>query len=79
MICRTLESEHMDKNSYLKNILREHHKFGFKTAIDDLVAGYSGTNFSTLIDGHLGVNPIVKYIYYKTVFPVSTITIPDAV
>jgi EAL domain-containing protein (putative c-di-GMP-specific phosphodiesterase class I) len=42
LIFETVESEHMDNNRHLTNILREYREFGFKTAIDDFGAGYSG-------------------------------------
>ena len=44
LIFETLESDHLDNNRHLTNILREYHEFGFKTAIDDFGAGYSGLN-----------------------------------
>lgn len=44
LIFETIETEQVDKNSHLTNILREYHEFGFKTAIDDFGAGYSGLN-----------------------------------
>ncbi|OPA94940.1 diguanylate phosphodiesterase [Pseudomonas fluorescens] len=44
LIFETLESEHVDNNRHLTNILREYREFGFKTAIDDFGAGYSGLN-----------------------------------
>ena len=40
----TIETEQVDNNSHLTNILREYREFGFKTAIDDFGAGYSGLN-----------------------------------
>ncbi len=42
LIFETVESEHLDNNAHLTNILREYRGFGFKTAIDDFGAGYSG-------------------------------------
>ncbi|MEB0040313.1 MULTISPECIES: EAL domain-containing protein [unclassified Pseudomonas] len=42
LIFETVESEYLDNNRHLTNILREYHEFGFKTAIDDFGAGYSG-------------------------------------
>jgi len=42
LIFETVECEHLDNNSHLTNILREYREFGFKTAIDDFGAGYSG-------------------------------------
>jgi EAL domain-containing protein (putative c-di-GMP-specific phosphodiesterase class I) len=42
LIFETVESEHLDSNRHLTNILREYREFGFKTAIDDFGAGYSG-------------------------------------
>lgn len=42
LIFETVESEHVCNNSHLTNILREYRQFGFKTAIDDFGAGYSG-------------------------------------
>ncbi|WP_296260928.1 MULTISPECIES: EAL domain-containing protein [unclassified Pseudomonas] len=42
LIFETVESEHLDNNQHLTNILREYRQFGFKTAIDDFGAGYSG-------------------------------------
>jgi EAL domain-containing protein (putative c-di-GMP-specific phosphodiesterase class I) len=44
LIFETLESEHVDNNRHLTNILREYREFGFMTAIDDFGAGYSGLN-----------------------------------
>ncbi|MCU1760443.1 EAL domain-containing protein [Pseudomonas sp. 14P_8.1_Bac3] len=44
LIFETLESEHVDNYRHLTNILREYREFGFKTAIDDFGAGYSGLN-----------------------------------
>ena len=44
LIFETLESEHVDNYRHLTNILREYRQFGFKTAIDDFGAGYSGLN-----------------------------------
>ena len=44
LVFETLESEHLDNNRHLTNILREYREFGFKTAIDDFGAGYSGLN-----------------------------------
>lgn len=42
LIFETVESEHVGDNRHLTNILREYREFGFKTAIDDFGAGYSG-------------------------------------
>nr|WP_234934846.1 EAL domain-containing protein [Pseudomonas savastanoi] len=42
LIFETIESEHVDNNGHLSNILREYREFGFMTAIDDFGAGYSG-------------------------------------
>ncbi len=42
LIFETIESEHVDNNRHLTNILREYREFGFMTAIDDFGAGYSG-------------------------------------
>ena len=42
LIFETIESEHVDNNRHLTNILREYRQFGFMTAIDDFGAGYSG-------------------------------------
>ena len=44
LIFETLESEHIDNYRHLTHILREYREFGFKTAIDDFGAGYSGLN-----------------------------------
>ena len=44
LIFETLENEHVDNYRHLTNILREYREFGFKTAIDDFGAGYSGLN-----------------------------------
>nr|WP_282615557.1 EAL domain-containing protein [Pseudomonas violetae] len=44
LIFETLESQHVDNYRHLTNILREYREFGFKTAIDDFGAGYSGLN-----------------------------------
>ena len=44
LIFETIETEQVDNNSHLTNILREYREFGFKTAIDDFGAGYSGLN-----------------------------------
>ncbi|MBD9458273.1 EAL domain-containing protein [Pseudomonas sp. PDM05] len=44
LVFETLESEHVDNYRHLTNILREYREFGFKTAIDDFGAGYSGLN-----------------------------------
>ncbi|MHC8404770.1 MULTISPECIES: S6 modification regulatory phosphodiesterase RimA [unclassified Pseudomonas] len=44
LIFETLESDHVDNYRHLTNILREYREFGFKTAIDDFGAGYSGLN-----------------------------------
>ncbi len=44
LIFETLESEHVDNYRHLTNILHEYREFGFKTAIDDFGAGYSGLN-----------------------------------
>lgn len=42
LIFETLESEQVDNYRHLTHILREYRQFGFKTAIDDFGAGYSG-------------------------------------
>lgn len=42
LIFETVETEHICDSSHLTNILREYREFGFKTAIDDFGAGYSG-------------------------------------
>lgn len=42
LIFETLENEHVDNYRHLTQILREYREFGFKTAIDDFGAGYSG-------------------------------------
>lgn len=42
LIFETVESEYVDNNHHLTNILREYREFGFKTAIDDFGSGYSG-------------------------------------
>ncbi|WP_426201365.1 EAL domain-containing protein [Pseudomonas sp. TWP3-1] len=44
LIFEAVESEHVESNKHLTNILREYREFGFKTAIDDFGAGYSGLN-----------------------------------
>ncbi|AWM91930.1 diguanylate phosphodiesterase [Pseudomonas sp. 31-12] len=44
LIFETVESEYVDNNHHLTNILSKYRKFGFKTAIDDFGAGYSGLN-----------------------------------
>lgn len=44
LIFETLESQPVDNYRHLTNILREYREFGFKTAIDDFGAGYSGLN-----------------------------------
>lgn len=44
LIFEAVEGEYVEKNSHLTNILREYREFGFKTAIDDFGAGYSGLN-----------------------------------
>lgn len=44
LIFETLESEHIDNHRHLTHILREYRELGFKTAIDDFGAGYSGLN-----------------------------------
>lgn len=44
LIFETIESEQVDSNHHLTNILREYREFGFKTAIDDFGAGHSGLN-----------------------------------
>lgn len=44
LIFETLENEHVDNYRHLTHILREYREFGFKTAIDDFGAGYSGLN-----------------------------------
>lgn len=42
LIFETVESEHVDSKNHLTHILKEYREFGFKTAIDDFGAGYSG-------------------------------------
>lgn len=42
LIFETVEGEHLKDNRHLTNVLREYREFGFKTAIDDFGAGYSG-------------------------------------
>ncbi|HEY0285756.1 MAG TPA: EAL domain-containing protein [Pseudomonas sp.] len=42
LIFETIESERLDNNNHLTHILQEYREFGFKTAIDDFGAGYSG-------------------------------------
>ena len=42
LIFEAVEGEHVESNKHLMNILREYREFGFKTAIDDFGAGYSG-------------------------------------
>ncbi len=44
LIFETIETEQVDSNHHLTNILREYREFGFKTAIDDFGAGHSGLN-----------------------------------
>lgn len=44
LIFEAVEVEHVESNKHLMNILREYREFGFKTAIDDFGAGYSGLN-----------------------------------
>ncbi|MBV4474767.1 S6 modification regulatory phosphodiesterase RimA [Pseudomonas botevensis] len=44
LIFEAVEGEHVESNRHLMNILREYREFGFKTAIDDFGAGYSGLN-----------------------------------
>lgn len=44
LIFETVESEYVDNNHHLTNILSKYREFGFKTAIDDFGAGYSGLN-----------------------------------
>ncbi|MHA3736849.1 S6 modification regulatory phosphodiesterase RimA [Pseudomonas sp. Eth.TT006] len=44
LIFEAVEGEHVESNKHLMNILREYREFGFKTAIDDFGAGYSGLN-----------------------------------
>jgi EAL domain-containing protein (putative c-di-GMP-specific phosphodiesterase class I) len=44
LIFETIETEQLGSNQHLTNILREYQEFGFKTAIDDFGAGYSGLN-----------------------------------
>ena len=44
LIFEAVESEHVENNKHLMNILREYREFGFKTAIDDFGAGHSGLN-----------------------------------
>jgi EAL domain-containing protein (putative c-di-GMP-specific phosphodiesterase class I) len=42
LIFETVESEYVENNHHLANILREYRELGFKTAIDDFGSGYSG-------------------------------------
>ncbi|MEN5312776.1 EAL domain-containing protein [Pseudomonas koreensis] len=42
LIFEAVEGEHVESNKHLMSILREYREFGFKTAIDDFGAGYSG-------------------------------------
>jgi EAL domain-containing protein (putative c-di-GMP-specific phosphodiesterase class I) len=42
LIFETVETEQLNNNTHLTNILREYREFGFKTAIDDFGAGHSG-------------------------------------
>ncbi|UCJ18195.1 EAL domain-containing protein [Pseudomonas sp. MM211] len=42
LIFETIESDHLQDSQHLTNILRQYQEFGFKTAIDDFGAGYSG-------------------------------------
>lgn len=42
LIFETVESEYIDNNHHLTNILRQYREFGFQTAIDDFGSGYSG-------------------------------------
>lgn len=42
LIFETIESDHLQDSRHLTNILRQYQEFGFKTAIDDFGAGYSG-------------------------------------
>lgn len=44
LIFEAVEGEHVESNKHLMSILREYREFGFKTAIDDFGAGYSGLN-----------------------------------
>ncbi|MBK5374216.1 MULTISPECIES: S6 modification regulatory phosphodiesterase RimA [unclassified Pseudomonas] len=44
LIFEAVEGEHVESNKHLMTILREYREFGFKTAIDDFGAGYSGLN-----------------------------------
>lgn len=44
LIFETVESEYVDNNYHLTNTLSKYREFGFKTAIDDFGAGYSGLN-----------------------------------
>ena len=46
LIFETLESEPVDNNRHLTNILREYREFGVKTAIDDFGVGCSGLSQS---------------------------------
>ncbi|GFM66479.1 EAL domain-containing protein [Pseudomonas lijiangensis] len=42
LIFETLETEHVNNDGHLSNILREYREFGFMTAIDDFGAGHAG-------------------------------------
>lgn len=44
IIFEITEAEKVDDHNHLKNIVTEYKKCGFKTAIDDFGAGYSGLN-----------------------------------
>ncbi|KAF1070835.1 MAG: Blue light- and temperature-regulated antirepressor BluF [Pseudomonas citronellolis] len=45
LIFEITENEHVVDKQHLKDIMREYARQGFKTAIDDFGAGYSGLNF----------------------------------
>ena len=53
LIFEAVEGEHVESNKHLMNILREYREFGFKTAIDDFGAGYSGLNLLADFQPHL--------------------------
>ena len=44
IIFETIEGERVDDGKWLAEILREYHRMGFLTAIDDFGAGYAGLN-----------------------------------
>ena len=48
IIFEITEVEKVSDNSHLKNIVTEYQRQGFKTAIDDFGAGYSGLNLLTV-------------------------------